>query len=55
MNGERVKLQLLVWGAGLSAILALLKLWKVFWKDRKWLKTGYNFSGQNGQLNADLK
>jgi hypothetical protein len=48
MDGEQVKLWLLVWGAGLSTALAVLKIWEVFWKDRERLKTSYNFSGQSG-------
>jgi hypothetical protein len=48
MDGEQAKLWLLVWGAGLSTILALVKIWEVLWKDRQRLKTIYNFSGQDG-------
>jgi hypothetical protein len=48
MSDEQIKFWLLVWGAGLSTLLGLLKLWEVFWRDRTKLSTTYSFTGAEG-------
>ncbi len=48
MSDEQIKFWLLIWGAGLSTLLGLLKLWEVFWRDRIKLSTTYSFTGAEG-------
>jgi hypothetical protein len=45
---EKIKFLLLLWGAGLSTILGLIKLWETFWRDRVKLSTTYSFTGAQG-------
>jgi hypothetical protein len=44
MTEEQLKFWLLVWGAGLSTILGLIKLWETLWRDRIKLSTTYSFT-----------
>jgi hypothetical protein len=44
MTEELIKFWLLVWGAGLSTILGLIKLWETLWRDRIRLLTTYSFT-----------
>jgi hypothetical protein len=37
-----------IWGAVVSTILGLVKLWETFWKDRIRLATTYSFTGEEG-------
>jgi len=39
---------LAVWGAILSTILGIVKLWEAFWKDRVRLATTYSLTGERG-------
>src|SRR5713226_3658569 len=48
MTEELFKFWLLVWGAGLSTVLGLIKLWETLWRDRIKLSTTYSFTSQNG-------
>lgn len=48
MYDQTLKTACAVWGAVLSTMLGLVKLWEVFWKDRVRLKTTYSFSTQEG-------
>jgi hypothetical protein len=37
-----------IWGACVPTILAVVKLWEIFWKDRIRLATTYSFTGEEG-------
>jgi hypothetical protein len=40
-----------VWGACVSTLLGLVKLWETFWKDRLRLSTTYYFGSRDGTAN----
>lgn len=53
MAGNEAPSLIAWWGAGLSTLLALLKLWEL-WRDRFRVEVGYNFAGDAEIGNAIL-
>jgi hypothetical protein len=46
IDAEDIKDGAIIWGAGLSTLLAAVKLWEAFWKDRLRLETTHSFDGR---------
>jgi hypothetical protein len=49
MVGGDLRDWLSAWGAGLATILAAMKIWEVFLKDRVRLASSYSFTNQEGE------
>lgn len=50
MDGTEMSTYIALWGAGLSTLLALVKLWEL-WQDRFRIDIGYNFTGSETEGN----
>lgn len=48
MTASTLTVVLAVWGAFVSSVLAGIKFWETFWRDRLRLSSTYSLSGQDG-------